>query len=62
MICTLYLAPVDVLTDLPALLTGHILAFSLGHIGALLAGHVNALLAGNLGKDYNSGGKIIMSK
>ncbi len=58
----MYLAPVDVLTDLPALLTGHILAFSLGHIGALLAGHVNALLAGNLGKDHNRGGKNIIAQ
>ena len=35
----MYLAPVDVLTDLPALLAGHVLALSLGHVGALLPGH-----------------------
>ena len=49
LICNVYLAPVDVLTDLPALLAGHVLALSLGHVGALLSGHVNTLLAGNLG-------------
>ena len=43
-----YLAPVDILADLPALLLRHILALSLGHAGALLARNTDTLLTGNL--------------
>ena len=43
-----YLAPVDVLADLAALLAGHVLALSLGHVGAFLPGDVDAFFTGNL--------------
>ena len=43
-----YLAPVDILADLPAPLVRHILALSLGHAGALLARNTDTLLTGNL--------------